>query len=89
LHIIAEHLGILGREIHWEVISVLLHSRAGAVIFPLPDLLGLGSEARMNIPGTMTGNWRWRLLDGQLTETIMRRMLLITRDARRNDADRP
>ena len=59
------------------------------MIFPLPDLLGLGSEARMNIPGTMTGNWRWRLRDGQLTETVMRRMLLITRDARRNDADRP
>jgi 4-alpha-glucanotransferase len=47
-------------------------------------VLGLGSEARMNIPGTMTGNWRWRLQPGQLTETVMRRLLLATQSARRN-----
>lgn len=35
-------------------------SRAGAVIFPFQDLLGLGSEARMNTPSTVTGNWTWR-----------------------------
>jgi 4-alpha-glucanotransferase len=80
------HLGIPGQEIHWELISVLLHSRAGAVLFPLQDLLGLGSEARMNIPGTMTDNWRWRLQPGQLTETVMRRSLLATQAARRNES---
>jgi 4-alpha-glucanotransferase len=36
------------------------HSRAGAVVFPLQDLLGLGTEARMNTPSTVTGNWTWR-----------------------------
>jgi len=66
------------------MISVLLHSCAGAVLFPLQDVLGLGTEARMNIPGTATGNWRWRLLPGQLTETVMRRLLLVTQNARRN-----
>jgi 4-alpha-glucanotransferase len=33
------------------------------MIFPLQDILGLGSEARMNIPGTALGNWQWRLTD--------------------------
>jgi len=31
------------------------------VIFPMQDVLGLGQRARMNIPGTLAGNWRWRL----------------------------
>lgn len=35
-------------------------SRAGAAVFPLQDLLGLGPEARMNTPSTVTGNWTWR-----------------------------
>ena len=79
-----QHLGIPGREIHWEMISALLRSCAGAVIFPLQDVLGLGTEARMNTPGTTTGNWRWRLQPGQLTETAMRRLLVATQSTRRN-----
>ncbi|MNY59355.1 4-alpha-glucanotransferase [compost metagenome] len=37
---------------------------------PLQDLLGLGSEARMNTPGTMGGNWAWRFAEGDLTPAI-------------------
>jgi 4-alpha-glucanotransferase len=33
----------------------------------MQDYLGLGSEARLNIPGTAGGNWRWRVLDEQLS----------------------
>jgi 4-alpha-glucanotransferase len=39
------------------------HSACEIMIFPLQDILGLGSEARMNIPGTAQGNWQWRLTD--------------------------
>lgn len=42
-------------------------SVASAVIFQVQDLLGLGSEARMNTPSTQGNNWKWRLLPGQLT----------------------
>jgi 4-alpha-glucanotransferase len=42
-------------------------SVADTVIFPLQDVLGLGSEARMNIPGSATGNWRWRARGELLT----------------------
>jgi len=36
-------------------------SEAGLVIMPVQDILGLGSEARMNTPGTVEGNWLWRM----------------------------
>jgi 4-alpha-glucanotransferase len=79
-----EHLGIPGREIHWEMIEVLLGSKAGAVMFPLQDVLGLGTEARMNVPGTTSGNWRWRLQPGKLTPDIKQRLRAATVAAGRN-----
>lgn len=76
-------LGIPGREIHWEMIEVLLRSQAGAVIFPLQDVLGLGTGARMNTPGTATGNWRWRLKPDQLTTRIQQRLGNLVLQAKR------
>ena len=49
-----------GSEIHWVFIRELLRSVADTVLIPLQDVLGLGSEARMNQPATLGGNWRWR-----------------------------
>ena len=42
-------------------------SRAALAIAPLQDLLNLGGEARMNVPGRADGNWRWRIREGMLT----------------------
>lgn len=50
----------------WQVLELALSSRAALAIVPAQDVLGLGSEARMNRPGTSTGNWQWRLSAGQL-----------------------
>ncbi len=50
-----------GREIHWDMIRGVWGSVANLAIAPVQDLLGLGSEARMNLPGTAEGNWEWRL----------------------------
>ena len=61
------YLGLDGREVHWEFIRAALASVADTAIVPAQDLLGLGSEARMNRPGTVSGNWRWRLVPGQLS----------------------
>jgi 4-alpha-glucanotransferase len=47
-------------------------SVADTAIVPAQDLLGLGSEARLNRPGIASGNWRWRLKPGQLTRNILR-----------------
>ena len=61
------YLGTRGEEIHWDMIRIAFASVARVVIVPVQDVLGLGSPARMNRPGTATGNWTWRLLDGALT----------------------
>lgn len=57
---VLRYLGTDGREIHWNMIRVLLQSVADTAIIPLQDVLGLGGEARMNTPGRAEGNWRWR-----------------------------
>jgi 4-alpha-glucanotransferase len=56
-----------GREIHWAMIRALLGSVADVAIVPLQYVLGLGSEARMNMPSRADGNWRWRYEAGALT----------------------
>jgi 4-alpha-glucanotransferase len=70
-------------EISWELIRLTMNSVADTVIFPLQDVLGLGQEARMNIPGTSQGNWQWRLLSGQLTQNLAERLLEITKTHKR------
>jgi 4-alpha-glucanotransferase len=52
--------------LNWAAIRVLYASVADTAIVPMQDVLGLGSEARMNRPGIPTGNWEWRLRPGQL-----------------------
>ncbi len=66
------------KDIHWEFIRLLMASAADRVVFPLQDVLGLGSEARMNRPGTTEGNWEWRLLPDQLTPSVVGRLAEIT-----------
>lgn len=68
-----------GREIHWDMIELALRSNANTAVFPMQDLLGLDSRARMNVPGVEGGNWRWRFLWDQLTPAIKQRMHDLTR----------
>jgi 4-alpha-glucanotransferase len=63
-----------GSEIHWSFIRALLASVANTVIFPVQDLLGLGGEARMNMPSTLGRNWLWRMMPGSLTPPIAVRL---------------
>ena len=49
-----------------------LCSAADTAIFPVQDVLGLDGRARMNVPGTVKGNWVWRLKPGQLKKTHAR-----------------
>ena len=63
-----------GTEMHWVLLRALHASVAATVVAPVQDLLGLGSEARMNRPGTSAGNWRWRLREGQLTSALAERL---------------
>jgi 4-alpha-glucanotransferase len=55
-----------GHDINLVMIRCLMASVANTVLFPLQDVLGVGSEGRMNLPGTSSGNWRWRFRQDQL-----------------------
>ncbi len=63
-----------GSEIHWDFVRTVLASVADLAIVPLQDVLGLGSEARMNLPGRPGGNWKWRVRSGAVTREIERRL---------------
>ena len=76
-------LGTDGSEINWDLISLALHSQANTVIFPLQDVLGLGTNARMNTPGTIEGNWQWRYKNNTLTSDIIERMRILTEESKR------
>jgi 4-alpha-glucanotransferase len=62
-----DYLNTEGEEIHWDFIRAVLASVANTAIIPLQDLLGLGTEARMNLPNSTEGNWAWRYRSGSLT----------------------
>jgi 4-alpha-glucanotransferase len=60
-HFAGTYLACDASNVHWAMIRAALTSVANIAIFPLQDVLGLGSEHRMNTPGTMGGtNWCWR-----------------------------
>jgi 4-alpha-glucanotransferase len=61
-----------GQAMNWVFIRTLEASVADTVLIPLQDVLGLGSEARMNQPATLGGNWRWRCRPEALTPEIGR-----------------
>jgi 4-alpha-glucanotransferase len=48
-------------DVHWEMVRLAYASVANTAIIPMQDFLGLGSDARMNFPGKIENNWRWRL----------------------------
>jgi 4-alpha-glucanotransferase len=63
-----------GSDINWVFIQTIMASVADTVLAPLQDVLGLGSEARMNLPGRAQGNWQWRFREGDLTDSIAARL---------------
>lgn len=66
-------------DIHWDMIRLAMMSVARTAIIPLQDVLGLGSDARMNRPAQATGNWRWRLDPSTMTPEIEGRLSRVTR----------
>jgi 4-alpha-glucanotransferase len=57
--------------IHSDMIRLAFSSNSALAVAPMQDFLGLGSEARLNIPGTTLDNWRWRMAAEQLHPRIM------------------
>ena len=61
-------------QINWVMIRAVMASVAEIAIVPLQDVLGLGTEARMNLPATVSGNWKWRYRPGVLTKDLSTRL---------------
>jgi 4-alpha-glucanotransferase len=71
---VLRYLGRKDCDIVWELLRLALASVAEMAIAPLQDVLGLGSEARLNFPGQPTNNWRWRYREEQLTPETGKRL---------------
>ena len=73
-----KYLNSSDQEIHWDFIRAALASVADTAIIPLQDVLGLGNEARMNLPASQSGNWAWRYRHEELTDEIADRLKQLT-----------
>jgi 4-alpha-glucanotransferase len=73
-----KYLNTQGTEIHWDFIRAVLQSVADKALIPLQDVLGLGTEARMNLPNSTQGNWTWRYKDGALRDEHAERLRDLT-----------
>ena len=70
-----QYLGLNDEEgFHWGVLRGGQSSVADLFVAQMQDYLGLGSEARMNTPGILGGNWQWRMLSGQITDALTARI---------------
>ena len=69
------YLRLSGREgYHWGMMRTAWASPAELAVMQFQDLLGLGSEARINTPSTLGNNWQWRALPGAFDEKLARRL---------------
>ena len=71
-------------DVAWEMINLAMSSRAKVAIMQLQDLLGLGSEGRMNVPGTTLANWVWRYKENDLSSIDINRLLKLNKLNGRN-----
>jgi 4-alpha-glucanotransferase len=75
--------GVDPEDLPWSFLELAWSSVSPVAMTSAQDVLGLGSEGRMNVPGRAGGSWRWRLEDGQLTPEHARRLREITAEAGR------
>ncbi|MGB3766439.1 MAG: 4-alpha-glucanotransferase [Phormidesmis sp.] len=76
---LATYVGPFSAEnVHWAMIRLALGSVANQAVVPLQDLMGLGSDARMNTPGVAEGNWEWRYSEAMITSQMKRGLKQLT-----------
>ena len=62
-------------EYHWDMMKALWSSVADVTIVQAQDLLGIGSEGRMNVPSTAENNWCWRAPEGSFEDALAEKLL--------------
>ena len=81
---VLELTGGSAETIHTDLIELAFSTDARLAIAPMQDYLGLGSEARINTPGTSRGNWRWRVRSAQLSAGVCAGIAAAVSDADRS-----
>lgn len=71
-------LSIDEENINWSFIKLAYQTNAKLVLIPIQDILGLDNNFRMNTPSTITGNWRYRVGDNDLTNELSNKLLFFT-----------
>ncbi len=84
---IAHALQVDPAELPQCIVRMTLESRANLAMIPFQDLLGLGTEARMNTPGVSAGNWRWRFSWDEVDETLASNMRRLIEETHRQGTD--
>ncbi len=79
------YMSVDGSDIAWDLIRTLWRSRAALVLTPLQDLLNLGTNARMNYPGRLGGNWSWRVRESALNDGLKEKIRDLNEKAGRVD----
>lgn len=78
------YLNCCGKAFHWVLIRSAMASVSNFALFPMQDVLGLGSDARMNIPGTSESNWEWRMKATDLRDEDAQQLLGYSKVYERN-----
>lgn len=66
-----DYLGVTSaKKVNWVFIRAALASQSNTAIIMMQDYLGLGKEARINVPSTLGTNWKWRMLPQQADEKL-------------------
>jgi len=79
LKYLGDRANVTAERIHWELIRLAMMSVADTAVIPMQDLLGLGTEARMNNPSRPAGNWHWRLGEDPIKPKLTGRLRDMTR----------
>lgn len=75
---ILDYLNSDGKDIAWDLIRCAWASVANTAIAPMQDLLNLGADARMNLPGSTENNWQWRMQEGDIHDALAERLAHLT-----------
>ena len=76
---VVDYLGCLCNDgIHWALIRLAMGSVAKTAIFPFQDVLGLGTDTKMNTPSTSKGNWEWRCRQEAFNSELSGRLQYLT-----------
>ena len=86
---VRDYLGVTGNDAVWPLIRATASSVADLALYPVQDILELGSEARMNVPSRPTGNWSWLLRENALTPALAQKLAALTAVTDRDKHDPP